>query len=413
MIGYIKKKFVLFLALFVIFFDEIFQVSFIAMGLTSAEGVKQYQAILLFAIVFPIMFFQIIRGKLEPKARQVLVFCSLILILYLITPLFYRGIPSFYTTYLLAYGAECIPAAYVGILLAKATDMDKMIRYLPFLLIPTILVIGTIGFTVAMKGAMILVGSEDGGALTYHSLSYLMAYSFSYCCYYLFWGKRKNTKWNKILVIFLSLLMLYSAIVCAISGGRGGFMVLAIQSFLIFSYYISRSNTNIFRSIFFVIILLGLSFYILSEFGLSDSSGLSRISAHLTEDSGRGGLYNQAIDVFLSSPIIGHGLGSIWWTIGLYSHNLVMDLLAEVGLVGAIVLMLILIRSFVSLFKLSKIDPVNFFIILVYTGALINNSFSEYWIASYKLFFVCAFAFCRRSLQKPVLSLEKLEANQV
>ena len=411
MIRYIKKEYILFLALFVIFFDEIFHVSFIALGLTSVEGIKKYQAILLFAIVFPIMLFQIIKGKLDLKARQVLTFCSLILFLYLLTPLFFRGNNSFYTTYLLAYGAECIPAAFVGILLAKVTDLDKMIRYLPFFLIPVILVIGTIGFIVALKGAMITGNSEDGGALTYHSLSYLMAYSFSYCCYYILWGKRKKTKWNRILVVFLFLLMLYSAIVCAVSGGRGGFMALAIQLFLIFCYYISRSNTSLVRSIFFLILLLGLLSYLLSEFGLSESSGLSRVNTRFTEDSSRNDLYIQAIDVFLSSPIIGYGLGSIWWTMGLYSHNMVLDMLAEVGLLGTIILVLILFRTFVRLFKLSRYSPVVFFIMLVFTGALINNTFSEYWIASYKLFFVCAFAFCRRSLRNPVHSVDLLSVN--
>ena len=396
MLSFIKHNYIPFLSLFVIFFDEIFNTVILLLGITTVEGIKQYQAILLFIIVAPIMALDMIAGRWNKWTRQVVFVCFAILGLYTLTPLFYGAPPSFYFTYLYCYVAECIPAAYIGSLLAKSPYIERVNVWLPFLLIPVTLIIGTVGFSAAMVGEV--VGQdENSGALSYHTLSYMMAFSYSYSCYMCFFGGLKKTTYSRILKIILFATMLFSLLVCLLGGGRGAFLLIIVVSLFLFFFYFfnSSSNSVIIKSAIVCSIVIIIVFFAILNFDLMESSGISRLQNRLTYDEARASLYNEAFEIFYSSPIWGNGLGSIWWTMGIYSHNMILDLLAETGLLGTSVFTMILLRTIFCSLKLSRVSPICLLMLIVLIGCLVSDSFSGYWIGSIKLFFVGSFVHCK------------------
>lgn len=410
MLSFIKHNYIPILSLFVIFFDEIFNTVILLLGITTVEGIKQYQAILFFLIVVPIMTLDLLDVKLNRWTRQVVILCVVILGSYVLTSLFYGSPPPFYFTYLYCYGAECLPAAYIGAKLANSPYAARINGWLPFFLIPSTLILGTVGVSAAMMGEMVERGAEGSGALTYHSLSYMMAFCFSYSCYYVFFSGVKKTKMTLFLKIALFLLMIYSTLVCMLSGGRGAFFVIIVESLFMLYFYISNSKSKVvfFRSAIVLFIVAVAIAFVISNYGLLESSGISRLESRLTQDEARASLYNKAYDIFLASPIWGNGLGSIWWTMGIYSHNVILDLLAEVGLIGAFAFVFVLLRTFFCSLKLSRTYPVCLLALIVLIGCLVNDTFSGYWIGSIKLFFVCSFIHCKYSSRKNRVSFPKI-----
>ena len=133
--------------------------------------------------------------------------------------------------------------------------------------------------------------------------------------------------------------------------------------------------------------------YLIGRFNVMESAGMMRVMDKLTEDDNRMWLYKKAYDAFLESPVWGNGVGSIWWTVGFYSHNMFMDILAETGVVGGLFFVYIIMKTIWRLMISSKPHPIYILIFIVFSGALVHNMFSGYWVSAIKLFFVCSFVY--------------------
>ena len=155
MIKLIKAYWLPVVVLFVIFFDELFNCSAIVRGFTVESGMKQYEAMLLAAIGYSMMGYDLLKGRIKKCEHRTLVVLFAILLLYILTPMFYDGKPDKYTTYLMVFGSECIPAAYIGIRLAKSDCLHKFNDILPIFVIPISLMVGTIGLAAAMMGLVL------------------------------------------------------------------------------------------------------------------------------------------------------------------------------------------------------------------------------------------------------------------
>lgn len=392
--NFIKKNYVIFMTMFVFFFDELFNAFLLVMGWASMSGIKQYEAIIMSLLVYPLLVLDFFRGHIGKKARQVVAFCCLILFLYLLTSLFYDVVPKNYISYLYLFCAECIPAAYLGTKFAKSNNIDDINKWLPLFLIPLVLILGTVGLKASAMGQIVHSDDDDTGGLVYQSLSYYMAFAFSYCCYYVFFSGSKKTRINKIVKVVLSLLIFYTAIVCMISGGRGAFLAMIVYVVFVFYLFLKKFKLGLLSLLFITAIVIFATISIISYFDVMDSAGMSRVQSSLTQDESRADKYMNAYDAFISSPVWGNGVGSIWWTVGVYSHNMFLDMLSEVGLIGTTFLIVILCGSSIKLFRVSLKNDSCILIMMVFIGNLIHNFFSGYWIASMKLFFVCSFIYC-------------------
>ena len=384
------------LVVFVILFDELFHAEANLLGLDVESGIKQYEAVVLALVAYYLMIRSFAKGQVDPHTMRVLAFMAVILLLYCLTPLFYGKDDGKYTSYLLVYGAECIPAAFVGTLLAKRDDLLIINKILPFFLIPSVLIIGTLGLATALMGAVIASNAEDSGGLHYQNISYFMAFAFSYFCYLLFFSNAHHKHRNGYVRFMYLFFIVFCVLVCLMSGGRGGFVLIVFDAvFLLYLYNPNNSKGRI-RVYMFLIFASILIYFLLSYFDVLNTAGMQRVLLNLTEDSSREDLYQNAFDAFLSSPIIGNGAGSIWWIVGFYSHNIILDWLAEVGLLGTLLFVVLLIRTFWELMKKVKIEPAFVLYLMIFVNNIVFYSFSGYWVGAMKLFFICAFVFCLR-----------------
>ncbi len=393
---FIKLYWLPVIVMFVIFFAELFNCIAIVQGFSVESGMKQYEAMSLAAIGYSMMIFDFLKGRIGKREHRVLVVLFAMLFLYMLTSLFYGGSSEKHTTYLLLFGSECIPAAYIGIRFAKSSSFNRINDLLPFIVIPLSTLIGSIGLAAAMMGTTLNRNSGIGveAGLNYNLLSYYMAFSYTYAFYYVFYGCRKSGMIAILLRIIMAIDMLYCAAICLLGGGRGAFIyIVAITFFMLFYFLKSSRNHRLYA--FFIVVLLTIAvLYIIKSFDILHSAGMERISNKLTEDNARSNLYQIAFDTFLSSPVIGMGIGSIWWTVGYYCHNMILDLMAETGLVGTFIFLRVIWISMIKLYRLSYSDKIYFFLLLVIAGDLISNMFSGYYIAAFKIYFVCSLVYC-------------------
>lgn len=396
MVRLIKKYWLPFVALFVIFFDEFFNCSAIVVGFIVESGIKQYEAMLLAAIGYSMVVYDFLKGKIKKREYQTFVVLFAILFLYMLTPVFYGSPSDKYTSSLLVYGSECVPAAYIGIRFAKSESFHRINDLLPFFVIPISLLIGTIGLAAAMMGETVSKYNDYGveSGLNYQTLSYFMSFSYTYAFYYVFYGNQKSGLINILLRIAMAGDMFFCATVCLMGGGRGAFVYIVGITLFMMLYYLKSSKKHRIKAIIIIALFAIISAYIIFNLGIMQTAGMGRVMDRLTEDSGRQELYRSALDAFLSSPIIGCGVGSIWWTVGFYCHNMILDMLAETGLVGTLFFLYIIWAILKRLLRLVNFDKTYLFFFFVMIGALMNGMFSGYYIEALKIFFVCSLVYC-------------------
>lgn len=379
------------LTLVVIFADEIFYSYMAFNGISVESGMKAKMAIGIAGVCYFLLFVDVIKNRLSLRNYKQLIVLAILLFLYVITGEFYSPQNDNYKAYLLTYGAYCIPAAYIGMSFANNFDLSYINKLLPFFIIPLTFIIGsTMGSTIA-ENAML---KDDESGLNYQSVSYFMSYFYAYSVYYCFFsGVSRKGLYGKLIFCCMMLTMFANALFCLFGGGRGAFVyIVFITIFLIWKLYESYKNYR--GHITLILIAVAILFLLLSDkLGLWDSAGVLRVVEHLTDDDSRRDLWKVALDYFLQSPIFGWGVGSIWWTVGFYSHNFITDLLAETGIIGTIIVVKILFTIFIRLYKRFKIDKSIIFILLVFLGTMVSVTFSGYWIASHNLFFAFGFVY--------------------
>lgn len=397
----LSRYFFPFFALFVIFADELFLSFGSVTGIVLVSGMKSRMAIVIAAIAYTMLFVDFLQQKLTKRNFRQLVVLLVIMVLYYVTSLFYQPSIDNYWTHLLVYGALCVPASYVGMKMARTDCEEPMMKMLPFFVMFIVFAVSRAVLTMSFAGS-ILQGDDDD-AFNYQTASYYLSFCFAYCFFYVFFLRKdsrlvhnKNVL-NIIITIIMLALMFVCAVGCLMGGGRGAFVFLiAISAYLVFRV-MGRGGKNNTRYIFLLLIGVLFLIYIANRLDIFESAGFLRVSSNLTNDDHRASLWNRALQVFSESPIYGHGLGSIWWTVGFYSHNMLTDLLAETGIVGALVVVTVLVKIVITLVKRSYLSTLDMFMLIVMAGALVEDTFSGYWISSGKLFLMFGYVYGLRT----------------
>lgn len=174
-----------------------------------------------------------------------------------------------------------------------------------------------------------------------------------------------------------------------VSGSRGPFLAtFASAGILVFLvFYVTRDEKE--RAFAFVA-GAGLSIAVL--FGLHFGLGVSvptfdRIVPMVrgefdTSNLRRLRIYRQAVLLWLQSPVFGGGIGSFGpWIHGSdmeeYPHNLVLELLAEFGLVGLLIFGALLAVALRDIVAVRREHPVWVLLLCLFIYALLNASFSQ------------------------------------
>jgi len=377
-----------------VFSNDIFSSFLVATGTTAESGMKQKGVAFLAVIVYGVMIYDIFTKRFKKKDLKIMGFLAIMLLLMYFTSLINTPRIDLFWSYLLVFGAQCIPGAYLGCKFARFYDKLEVDKFLPFFVIPISIIIGTLGMKAVMVGEIV---GRDESSLTYQSVSYAMSYMYMSSAYYVFLSPAK-IRCKKIFNILMIVNMMFTFVLCLMSGGRGAFLfIIFITIYLVYSM---REEIAMHKKQFFLIAAALISVFVIaaSYFDILHSAGFNRVSETLTEDDIREGLWKKSLEVFLSSPLWGYGIGSIWWTVGFYSHNLFTDLLAESGLIGLFLFTYILVESFLKLYRYSLRYPSGIFIMLIFLSGAFQLLFSGYWIGSFRTFLGCAFGYACYSL---------------
>ena len=177
-------------------------------------------------------------------------------------------------------------------------------------------------------------------------------------------------------------------------GGNGGFVAYLFINGLMLVYRMKKKGMKvsvIIRNtvIGFVLVIAG--YLIVSRarnFSLGGNVGFSRLVSFFKtfDDSGRGAIYRESLRLFLQNPLLGKGPGMIFPAVGSHSHNLLIDCLAETGIVGLSLLLFLLFSTIGKCRRLIRRDEKNWLVCIVFLQGLVISMFSGYYLAQVLLF---------------------------
>jgi len=173
-------------------------------------------------------------------------------------------------------------------------------------------------------------------------------------------------------------------------GSRGAFLSTFISIFIVaFMKFDSKKRIKLVFLILVIVISYILIFGIFSSF-INDIPLLRRFSINnIISDpsivgnenySGRFGLYNKSLNLIYQSPLFGHGLGVI------YAHNIFLEFMTALGLIGSIIFMLWLFVIFINIIKKNKFKP-NYILIALFIQSFIYKQ-TSFNFSSYKSLFI-------------------------
>lgn len=382
----------------IIFSDELFAAYMVLANTGVISGMKQRWVLVTAGISFLFFIMDLLQNKINKHMGIALLFVFFICIGYYITGIFYNEeslLYELYDTYFYVLMGQVFPATYIGCKLGTVSSLQNMDKILPFFIIPLSLIIGLYGWDVATEGE--IVGYQETG-FSYQAMSYVSAYFYAYTAYYVFFSPLSIKPRYKFVRITMLINMIFCVLLCLVSGGRGAFVfVVFITVFFIFVYFRRKQHHRL-NSYLFLILLVAIFVWLSFYMNIWQTVGWTRVEGRLTEDENRSVLFNKAVEVFLSSPFYGKGIGSIWFTVGFYSHNIITDILAEAGVLGIIIFMFIVIQTLRYYYFLCLNNRTILLMLLIFIAPLTQALFSGYYLASFKLFFSISFAYCYYSM---------------
>lgn len=387
-----KSIFSLF-ALYVIFADELFLTYMSIFGIQVESGMKSIQAIGIAAIAFALMLKDILSRNLSRKNYMQIFSLLVIMLLYYSTHYFYpRGTAnSNYMAHFLSFGSLSIPACLIGISLSTHKYNKEILNLLPLFVVIITVTVAPLVFLTSVTGNLL---RGDDSVFDYQNASYYLAFCSSYAAFYVLFCKDfNNSLYGNIAYLAMFVVVFVCAIGCIMGGGRGAFVYLVLIGIYLAYRSLKKKDHFKFGNIVSVAIIMVVLLFLANYFNISESAGFIRVSESLTTDDSRVNLWKKAILAFKESPVFGNGLGSVWWTVGFYSHNILSDLLSETGITGTIIALVVLFKMYKKLRKLSNRSEFDMFMLILYIGCLVYVAFSCYWISFHKLFLIYGYAY--------------------
>ncbi|MEY8687694.1 hypothetical protein AB9N12_16695 [Bacteroides sp. AN502(2024)] len=377
-----------------LFAGEIFGSYMSAKDISVKSGMLQNWFAVIGVISYIILMRDLFRGKNIKGNFHVIAILACILSMFIITGFFYPDVPDLYSSAILYFGCICIASSISGCHLATYPNFNKIDEILPFFILPIGLTISTFGYMSALKNGLV----QTETSLDYQNVAYICAEMVAFGGYYIVFSTAKGLKSFNLFKIPVLITCFVCAIVCLISGGRGGAVLLLF--YLLFFLYKLRNlrGIGILKSFIIIGIIIAIFFIIANNLNLWKSDGFSRVLSSINVDDARAGLRRKSLQIFYDTDYVGGGLGSIWMNLGIYSHNIFLDLLAEIGILGCIVVSLSIYKIVKKLLRLSKENIGCMLILLIFFKGFILCLFSGYWLNTYQLWFAVGFVFALPSI---------------
>lgn len=318
---------------------------------------------------------------------------------------------SFTFFYAFSMGAIC--AATYCVRYNKLPPIVKNLELL--MLICSIALILALPALARSTSRVVNIGGGNHQAISYTAA---LAFGVIYC------SLQRHTAFERYRIFNLSynppiaiLILVLLTIVCIIGGGRGG-SVLLIVNLLVCTYILSKKNL---WKISLGIVGVAIALLILSSLSIDGidrliENGFERSFAFIGDkgidlengSSGRDRVYLNAVSLFLDRPLLGYGIFGEYIvcqnTIHQpYPHNVFLEALLQLGIVGFVILCVVLLKFFQKLSKLVGRGGYYIYLIPIATFALVMLQFSGTYIFCPSFWFILIVAFAYKS--RAILSI--------
>lgn len=384
--------FLIYLQLFASYFCSILLVIF--------PGLISYRNFVLLLAILTLIFdaWYVLKNPYTINKSTLLTFALIVLVimLYRLTSLVYGVYNSMYESEFLVLVAQTIPS----ILTISLVYQDKKIIHK---LKKESLFVGIIFSLVSFYVALNPTGTTSGGLVTfeeanlnYQNISYIAAFSSGLLEYSLLnFGKKKISKMICLAMIFANLFTILKA------GGRGAFICyIAFSLISVYVWFIRNKRSLKYFAIFSLLIGMGVLILFLNfqkiNLNSIEDANLKRIVGIFTgdQDVARNTLALNALDSFSKSWLFGNGFGSVFYEVGFYSHNVILDFAVETGLIGVLILVVFIFKNVKTVIYMIKKDGSDSLWLFLFTCGFVMALFSGYtlisnifWVPLFFLFF--------------------------
>lgn len=217
---------------------------------------------------------------------------------------------------------------------------------------------------------------RDESGLLYQNISYYAAFSIGMTSY--LYEETENVSRKKALILLMTL----QFALCCVAGGRGGVVLATV---FVFVFLLSKYKFKILYFVIPISIFIVALPYIINALGKRiglNMTGFNRILSFVygasTHDSGRQALWRKAWEMFATFPSFGHGLGSTIYEMNSYSHNMFMDLLAETGIAGTVLFIIVLFIFMSKAITYYKKSALCRWMTIIFISGFTMNLFSGY-----------------------------------
>lgn len=373
---YIKDSALGFYVLVVAFSYSIFFIVQVGFGL-PVEGLlfKNYSAI----VSISALVFYLYNCKELPRKVNEYTILSIVLIisLFYVTQIIYGYVHKEYLSNFLAMGVRFVPAVLVGAAILKYDDILEKIEYgiFPFVILYTIILAKTV---FSAKLGVNLNETFDFVGLSYQSISYYSIFAFGLTLYLV------TTENVPVILRRILVAAAFIQFVMSIMAGGRGALVLGVFFTLYFGLK-KISFQQIVVYLLFAWILITVIVPILAENDLFQL-GFNRLSnffgsGNTIANDIRWIRWHKALDVFYANTFIGTGIGSVFYEVGFYSHNIFTDILCEGGITLMIVFLIILYKYFSDVIFLISISRKYEIMVVIFLCSFIMCWFSGYYLS--------------------------------
>lgn len=402
----------------VIAFIQIFSSTWSSILSTFASGLLSYRqfafVVAIISTLLILKLFSDFQWKIPKSTFRFFVIYCFIVLMYLITPYFYSGIINErYASFRLALIGQVFPGILTASLISNREDIqEKMQTILPYIAI----LFAIIAFISSRFPNMETTGgyAENSNGLNYQSISYVAAFASGLAETFLI--SHDDEKGNRVLRVIMILTTILSFISILLAGGRGGFVLFVF--FLILTFIVSRKNISIsgLLKAAITICLIIVATILAYRYAINSdvqTIGIDRIGGLLSGagDSGRNSLRGQALTIFTTSPFCGHGLGSVFYEMSYYSHNIITDSLVETGVLGTAVLIAVLVVTIVKEVRLIRYERSNVLWLYIFFCGFIEGMFSGYYLTQMPMYWAIGFILSKPLYQEE-LKVQALDYGQ-
>lgn len=329
-----------------------------------------------------VLCFRFISTSISAKTFGIFLFMLIATMSFLLTRVRYGNGNAQFNSELHSFLAMevCIALLVIGVCWNKSKSINGII------ILFADIVFTLVSFLVMIRGNDLTTGGliSDTSGMLYQDIAYYSAYAFGFTVYLL--HEYKGITRNIIMTIGVMALVLVQIFTCFMSGGRGGVVLFAVLLIYgIMSVYGIKKTYKIIIPILGIGLVIVLLFpAIINRLGI-DLKGFTRIlnifDMNDLSTQGRTAYAYEAIQMFKRNPLLGNGIGSIFFYLGNYSHNMFTDVLAETGILGFVVFVFILVHFCKKMKRLYYFGSLYRFLLVVFLCGITCNLFSGYiWV---------------------------------